>query len=228
MSKERKMKITIIVILVIIFILCFLFEMLCITNKDKRANNSVSNKNSHFENKIDNEKSNDTSNKNDNKKKEDKKEDSKTNQDENKKNDDNKDLNNESNNSSNTNSVDNNESKNENTSSQPSEPVVTYSCPDGYNLNGSTCTSIVSASLECAEGSHHFSDGNVSGCIIFSEGFESENGSCPGGYGTLKQISFGADDKYYCYPVHSEIYNCPDGYSLSGDSCVSSVAASAN
>lgn len=139
------------------------------------------------------------------------------------------------NNKNNNNPITNNsQNNNQNQGNQgggtppPPQPQPVYSCPGGYTLSGTQCISTIGASLTCPEGKHEFSDGNVSGCVNLSEGYITEDGTCPAGYGVIRMISFGAPDQYRCLPVYQKVYICPDGYSLSNTTCTSIIAATVN
>ena len=116
-------------------------------------------------------------------------------------------------------------SSNSNNNTTPSKP--TYSCPSGYTLSGTTCTSIINANYVCPDGTHDSVDNK---CINLSEGYETEEGeTCLSGYTEVKIISLGGPDKYKCYPLHSKIYTCPDGYSSHQTSkCIKTINATAH
>ena len=112
---------------------------------------------------------------------------------------------------------------------QPKEP--TYSCPEGYNLNGTICTQTIDANYECPENTHDFSDGIIPSntyCINLSEGNPTEEETCPEGYGRVKQISLGGPSTYNCFPLHKKEYKCNDGYNLNGDKCSKTINANVN
>ena len=104
-------------------------------------------------------------------------------------------------------------------------PNPQYYCPDGYSLHNTTCSLTVNATLVCPENTHEYGSGGVSGCINFSEGVQTETESCPSGYGLLKMTSIGSPDKYYCYPIHSKIYHCENGFTLSNGKCTRTINA---
>lgn len=111
------------------------------------------------------------------------------------------------------------------TPTQPTTPTVTYTCPNGYTLNGTKCSITVDAVLDCPSGKHSSSDGNLSGCIDFNEGFETQD-SCPSNHIQIKMITLdGTPSKYYCYPVHPKVYTCEQGFTLSGTKCTKTINA---
>jgi len=135
--------------------------------------------------------------------------------------------NNNNNNNSNTNT-------NTNTTPTPTpeptpepEPVITYYCPDGYSLEGTECTSIISADYVCPTDTHDYSSEDIprdTYCVNLSEGYETED-SCPEGYGSLAIISLGAPTINKCFPLHKKIYVCNDGYNLNGTNCIRTINA---
>ncbi len=147
--------------------------------------------------------------------------------------------NNSSNNTSN-NTKANNQTKNSNNSSTNNNnqtptptpnptptPAITYYCPDGYNLVGTQCTSVISASYVCPENTTDFSTNNIpqnTYCVNLSEGYITEDG-CPSGYGLIEIISLGGPTKNKCLPLHRKIYVCNDGYSLNGTNCSKTIDA---
>ena len=134
------------------------------------------------------------------------------------------------------NNSNNNNNSNTNTNTNPTptpeptpepEPVITYYCPDGYSLEGTECTSIISADYICPTDTHDYSSEDIprdTYCINLSEGYETED-SCPEGYGSLAIISLGAPTVNKCFPLHRKIYVCNDGYNLNGTNCIRTINA---
>ncbi len=135
--------------------------------------------------------------------------------------------------SNNNNNYSNNSNNNSNgggsTPSTPNIPPVqqpVYSCPGGYTLSGTICTSTIEASFDCPNGLTSFSDGTVSGCINTSEIYTPAGGSCQPGEGTLMQIQIGGPSTNQCVPIRGQkTYMCPNGYTLSGTTCTSVIPA---
>ena len=146
----------------------------------------------------------------------------------------NNNVNNNNNNSNNNNSNTNNTPKKEEIISTPSTPVVeeptpTYSCPDGYTLNDKKCIIITDTHLGCPEGSLSAGDENHSGCIIFAEGYYSDNDSCPDNYISIKVISLdGTPNRMACYPIHDKVPVCYEGYTLVDNKCYAEIDATLN
>lgn len=143
--------------------------------------------------------------------------------------------NNKANNNNTNNNQNNNNNQNAESSTQQIQPVTppqtsqpVYSCPADYILNGTQCISSYTATFVCPEGTYDFSDGNVNGCVNLSEGFYTDEETCPAGYGGLSIISFGAADRYKCLPIYSKVLVCEDGYSLQGLTCIKTIPASQN
>ena len=116
-----------------------------------------------------------------------------------------------------------NKPKEEQKPSTPTEPVVTYTCPDGYTLNDTKCTITIDATLKCPEGT--LEGGEPSGCFKFSEGVEVEGETCPSGQVGLLVISLGGPDKYNCYPSYKKVYTCEEGYTLNNNKCTKTIDA---
>ena len=133
------------------------------------------------------------------------------------------------NNNSNSNNSNNNSNGGVSTPSTPNIPPVqqpVYSCPGGYTLSGTICTSTIEASFDCPNGLTSFSDGTVSGCINTSEIYTPAGGSCQPGEGTLMQIQIGGPSTNQCVPIRGQkTYMCPNGYTLSGTTCTSVIPA---
>ena len=129
----------------------------------------------------------------------------------------------------NNNSNSNNSNGGGSTPSTPNIPPVqqpVYSCPGGYTLSGTICTSTIEASFDCPNGLTSFSDGTVSGCINTSEIYTPAGGSCQPGEGTLMQIQIGGPSTNQCVPIRGQkTYMCPNGYTLSGTTCTSVIPA---
>lgn len=106
----------------------------------------------------------------------------------------------------------------------PPTPTVTYTCPDGYQLNDKKCTSTVDPNYECPSGLTEYAGDR---CINFSEGVETETESCPDDQGLLKMLGWNGPEsnKYYCYPLYDKVYTCDDGYSLTNNKCVKTIDA---
>ena len=120
--------------------------------------------------------------------------------------------------------IKNNSTNNNPTSVTPPTQSVTYSCPDGFELQGTECYQTISANHICADGMSSID----SGCISFNEGIESPDETCPNGYYGLMMISFGNPNKYYCYPIHEISFSCPDGYNLNNMYCTRVISANRN
>ena len=101
----------------------------------------------------------------------------------------------------------------------------TYKCPDGFTLNGTTCTRTINASASCPENMHATTTENGEYCINLSEGYDTEEDSCPNGYVSIAVISLGAPTKYHCHPLHEKIYTCPEDYNLNNKKCNKTVDA---
>ena len=141
-------------------------------------------------------------------------------------------------NSNNQQQQNNNNNSNTNTNTNPTptptpdstpepEPVITYYCPDGYSLEGTECTSIISADYVCPTDTHDYSSEDIprdTYCVNLSEGYETED-TCPEGYGSLAVISLGAPTINKCFPLHRKIYVCNDGYNLNGTNCIRTINA---
>ncbi len=104
---------------------------------------------------------------------------------------------------------------------------ITYSCPKGYNLNGTKCTITVAATYTCPDNTHDYSNDGIprdTYCVNLSEGYYTED-TCPSGYGLLAEISLGSPTKYKCMPLHKKIYVCNSGYILNGTKCTKTINA---
>jgi hypothetical protein len=144
----------------------------------------------------------------------------------------NNNYNNSSNNSNNNNNNSNinNDSKKEEVINTPvvEEPSISYSCPNEYVLNDKKCISIIDAELGCPDGLVSAGDDTISGCIIFSEGFET-NDSCPDNHISIKIITLdGTPDKMACYPIHEKVLVCYEGYNLRDNKCYKEIDALEN
>lgn len=136
---------------------------------------------------------------------------------------------NKSNNNNNTTNTNKNDNINNNSTNNNPTPVtppkpITYSCPEGFELQGTECYQTFAATHICANGMSSID----SGCISFSEGIESPDETCPNGYYGLTMISFGNPNKYYCYPIHEISFTCPDGYNLNNNMCTKVIPANRN
>ena len=123
---------------------------------------------------------------------------------------------------------DNNQSNNQ---PVPSTPKITYSCPNGYTLNDTKCTSVIDANHVCPENTHDYSNDGIprdTYCINLSEGYQRDTNTCPDNYGVIAVLGFGTPTTYQCLPLHEKIYTCPEGYSLDGTKCTSVVDAIQN
>lgn len=134
------------------------------------------------------------------------------------------------NNKNNTNNNNNNSNSNNNNTStttpeSPTTPIITYSCPNGYTLNGTKCTTTIDANLVCPDNT---TESINNSCINLSEGYETPTEECPSGNILIKIISIGVPDKYNCYPAHSKIYKCDNGYTLSNNKCTKTINATQN
>ena len=140
----------------------------------------------------------------------------------------------QNNNSNNNNNSNTNTNTNTNHTPTPTpdptpdpEPVITYYCPDGYSLEGTECTSIISADYVCPTDTYDYSSEDIprdTYCVNLSEGYETED-TCPEGYGSLAIISLGAPTINKCFPLHRKIYVCNDGYNLNGTNCIRTINA---
>ncbi len=234
----KNKKLLIFVPIIILVLICLIFIIYIVHNNNHKLNgqnsNIVENKNNNNDNnKIDD--SIDDSNKNANEEidKDDSINDTKTTTSVN------TPKNNSSNNTSN-NTKANNQTKNSNNSSTNNNnqtptptpnptptPAITYYCPDGYNLVGTQCTSVISASYVCPENTTDFSTNDIpqnTYCVNLSEGYITED-VCPSGYGLIEIISLGGPTKNKCLPLHRKIYVCNDGYSLNGTNCSKTIDA---
>ena len=119
--------------------------------------------------------------------------------------------------------VDNNQNNN--------TPIITYSCPDGYNLDNNKCISIKDASLECPSNTTSYADDNIPRdkyCINLNEGYEIDNDTCPEGYGLVVILGWGTPDINQCFPLHEKVLVCDDGYSLDNNKCIKIIDANMN
>ena len=119
--------------------------------------------------------------------------------------------------------INNNSTNNNPTPVTPPKPI-TYSCPDGFELQGTDCYQTFAATHICANGMTSID----SGCINFSEGIETPEETCQNGYYGLSMISLGQPSKYYCYPIHEISFTCPEGYNLNGMNCTKIIPANRN
>ena len=119
--------------------------------------------------------------------------------------------------------INNNSTNNNPTPVTPPKPI-TYSCPDGFELQGTDCYQTIAANHICANGMTSID----SGCINFSEGIETPEETCQNGYYGLSMISLGQPSKYYCYPIHEISFTCPEGYNLNGMNCTRIIPANRN
>lgn len=124
-----------------------------------------------------------------------------------------------------------NNKDNKNSKSAPSTnsnstvtPKPTYSCPNGYQLNGTKCVETINAKYGCPSGMHE-SVNNM--CIKFDEGYEvNKEHKCPSGETMIHMTGFmGTADKYECYPLHKKEYSCPSDYILGGEKCTKTINA---
>lgn len=107
-------------------------------------------------------------------------------------------------------------------------PTVTYHCPDGYSLEGTKCKITTNIQTICPDGYWDYQDGL---CINVNsnDSYEvQENETCAEGYGYLTLSQLFGPSTYHCYPVTSKIYTCPDGYQMTGDSCIQIIDAYTN
>ena len=228
--KNKKVFLTITIILLIILLCLFLFN-----KKDNSKENITSNNNSNDTSNIENNSnidsnilpinSNSNSNVNSNiVSNSTKASNSNSNKPSNNNSNSNK-SNSNSNKSSNSNKTSNNNSNiNSNLNSNNNEPE--YTCPNGFTLNGTKCTITIDAHYDCPKGSHSSSDGNISGCIIFSEAVETPTGDCPVDQIMITQISLGGPNKYMCYPLHNKVLTCYEGYTLvNNNKCTATIDA---
>lgn len=143
---------------------------------------------------------------------------------------DNKQENNDNNNRL-TNNNNNQTNNNNNQNTNQVVPQITYSCPNGYTLDGIKCTSVIDANHVCPDGTVDYSSANISPdtyCVNLSEGYEIDTDDCPDNYGSVAVIGFGTPTVYHCLPLHEKIYTCQDEYSLDGTKCIKTIDASVN
>lgn len=138
-------------------------------------------------------------------------------------------INNNTNNNSSTNNTNNTINNNTNNNPNPkipTTPTITYSCPDGFELQGESCYQTITAEASCPNNMVNTDHG----CISFSEKESSTDGStCPNGYWGLAEIHIdGTPDEFYCHPLHNYIYNCPEGYNLNNNMCTKVIPANRN
>ena len=95
-------------------------------------------------------------------------------------------------------------------------PLVTYSCPAGASLSGTTCTSTVTQAATVS--SYTCSSGTVSGssCVTTSTSAAGVSYSCPAGQ-TLSGSS--CSQSSTATTAGTPYYSCPAGYTLSGTTC---------
>ena len=138
----------------------------------------------------------------------------------------NNNTNKNSNKNNNNTNIKNNSTNNNPTSVTPPTQSVTYSCPDGFELQGQECIQNIDATATCPNNMINIDPG----CIIFSEKVESSDGNtCPDGYYGLTEIHIdGTPDEFYCHPIHNKIYTCPDGFNLNNTNCTKQVPATKN
>lgn len=238
-----KKKLIICITIIFILMICTIFIIYIVKNKDKQEEPTTN----ITEKKTDNKKeetSKEKTIKEDNKTtiekekiKEEVKEETKQETKENKDNKQNTNTtNNKNTNSNNPQQQQQNNNNNSNTNTTPTptpeptpepEPVITYYCPDGYSLEGTECTSIISADYVCPTDTHDYSSEDIprdTYCVNLSEGYETED-TCPEGYGSLAIISLGAPTINKCFPLHKKIYVCNDGYNLNGTNCIRTINA---
>lgn len=102
------------------------------------------------------------------------------------------------------------------TTTSTTAKVVSYSCPDNYNLENNKCVRIVNALLDCPQGYTYY---NEEKCISLSQGYEvNENDTCANGYEHIMQLSLFGPNTYYCHPTINKIYVCKEG-TLKGTEC---------
>lgn len=112
----------------------------------------------------------------------------------------------------------------------PPEPVITYSCPNGYILEGTKCKMEIDANYVCPNNTHDYANDNIPRdkyCVNLSEGYETEE-ECPSGYEVMRIIGFGIPDQYKCLPLYDKIFTCDEGYSLNGTKCIKLIDATIN
>lgn len=240
-NKKRRKQILLIVIPIIVCCLSIILISLVIPNhKHKSVNKPTTisekiNSKTNKDNNSEKEKSNNNASNKEESKSTDNKIDSKNKTTNNKKSTNNNSNNGNKNNnnynsSSSTNSSSNNTNNygtnNNQSNNNPVKPQPTYSCPSGYSLNGTQCTSIIDANYNCPSNMAEYAGG---ACINFSEGYDTDSDTCPSGYGVLKIINWGAPDTYKCYLLHQKIYTCSGDYSLyNGSKCIKTISATMN
>jgi len=232
-NKKRKKQILLIIIPIIVCCFSIIFISLVIPNhKHKSVNKptTISEKNKSKTNKDNNSEKENNNNNTSNKEKSkstDNKIDSKNITPNNKKStNSNNNYNSSSSTNSSSNNTNNSGSNNNQSNNNPVKPQPTYSCPSGYSLNGTQCTSIIDANYGCPSNTTEYTGG---ACINFSEGYDTDSDTCPSGYGSLKIINWGAPDTYKCYLLHQKIYTCSGDYSLyNGNKCIKTISATMN
>ncbi len=108
------------------------------------------------------------------------------------------------------------------------EPTITYYCPDGYTLSGNKCTHTVAANKGCPQNTHDYSNDGIprdTYCVNLSDGYETEDNSCPSGYGIISVIGFGTPTTYKCLKLYKKVYTCENDYILNGTNCTKTIDA---
>lgn len=93
---------------------------------------------------------------------------------------------------------------------------VTYSCPDGYKLDGVSCISKMDPTTSCGENMEPYASGSIAGCIKPATGVSTVKGSCLEGQAIKND---------QCYEVYNYTYTCPDGYNLKSKTCTKIIDA---
>ena len=101
-------------------------------------------------------------------------------------------------------------------------PKITYSCPSGATLSGSTCTRPVTQAATVS--GYTCSSGTLSGssCVTSTTSAASASYSCPSGQ-SLSGTTCTATSTTTV--AGTPIYSCPSGYTLSGASCTTQGTA---
>lgn len=225
MKKKRLFLIIFIILIILLILILFLFPKKNTQSiKTPNRDSSVIKNSNVEENSIDNKKYEVDK---DTKKEEPKKEDNA-----NTSNNDSNEQNSNTNNQSSNNTNNQNSNSNNNSNTQPTQPVnppapptPTYSCPNGYELNGTTCTEVIAANEICPDGMWP-SIGDY--CINPSDGIETQGDTCPDGYTILGHSSLGAPTYYLCHKLYDKSYACDNGYTLNNNLCTKTIPATVN
>ena len=93
---------------------------------------------------------------------------------------------------------------------------VTYTCPEGYKLEGTTCMITIEPTKSCINGMEEYAGGGLAGCIRPNSGSSGVKGECLDGQ---------AKKKDQCFELYSYTYSCPEGYNYKNRSCIRVIDA---